>query len=84
MLAAMNQMNAMFRVRRAGARAWTLIMLAFLMLAQSELLAAAVKAAPQPGLKKAPQIWLGYLVMALLLAIVLAVSLMPSKRSHQD
>ena len=37
-----------------------------------------------PQLQKVPPVWLGYLVMALLLAVVLAVSLMPSKRSHQD
>ena len=41
--------------------------------------------APQaPILKKSPPVWLGFLVMALLLIIVMFVSLMPSKRSHQD
>ena len=40
--------------------------------------------APQPELKKAPPVWLGYLVMFLLLAVVMAISLMPSKRGHQD
>jgi len=47
-------------------------------------MALAQTAAPQPMLKRAPPIWLGLLVMVLLLAIVLAISLMPSKRSHQD
>ena len=28
--------------------------------------------------------WLGYIVMVILLALVLGVSLMPSKRGHQD
>ena len=34
--------------------------------------------------KDGQPIWLGFLVMFVLLAIVVAVSLMPSKRSHQD
>jgi len=41
-------------------------------------------APPAPILKKSPPVWLGFLVMALLLIIVMFVSLMPSKRSHQD
>lgn len=47
-------------------------------------IALAESPAPAPILKKAPPIWLGLLVMVLLLAIVLAISLMPSKRGHQD
>ena len=46
--------------------------------------AAAQSAAPPPALRRAPPVWLGLMIMALLLAMVLAVSLMPSKRSHQD
>lgn len=41
-------------------------------------------AAPQPSLRNAPPVWLGLLIMALLLAMVMAVSLLPSKRGHQD
>ena len=41
-------------------------------------------AAPQPNLLKAPAVWLGLLVMFVLLAMTITVSLMPSKRSHQD
>lgn len=44
----------------------------------------AQQAAPQPTLRKSPAPWLGLLVMFLLLAIVLGISLMPSKRGHQD
>ena len=44
----------------------------------------AQQAAPPPNLKQAPPVWLGFLVMFVLLAVVMAVSLMPSKRSHQD
>ncbi len=35
-------------------------------------------------LQRAPPVWLGYLVIFVLLVVVLAVSLMPSKRGHQD
>lgn len=47
-------------------------------------IAAAQSAAPAPNLRRAPPVWIGLLVMAVLLGMVLAVSLMPSKRSHQD
>jgi len=41
-------------------------------------------APPQPSLKTYPPVWIGYLVMAVLLGMVVAVSLLPSKRGHQD
>ena len=41
-------------------------------------------AAPAPALKRAPPVWVCYRLMAVLLGIVLAISLLPSKRSHQD
>ena len=37
-----------------------------------------------PNLSKTPAPWVGYVVMFLLLAAVVGVSLMPSKRGHQD
>ncbi|MCI0363556.1 MAG: hypothetical protein L0Y44_06865 [Phycisphaerales bacterium] len=46
--------------------------------------AMAQAAAPQPSLRNAPPVWLGLLIMGLLLAMVMAVSLLPSKRGHQD
>lgn len=39
---------------------------------------------PAPQLHRGPPIWLGYLVMFGLLTAVMLVSLMPSKRGHQD
>ncbi|MHC4079807.1 MAG: hypothetical protein ACYS15_06250 [Planctomycetota bacterium] len=39
---------------------------------------------PPPTLSRTPKPWLGFLVMFLLLVLVLGVSLMPSKRGHQD
>ena len=38
----------------------------------------------EPDLRRAPAPWVGFIVMFLLLALVLGVSLMPSKRGHQD
>ena len=41
-------------------------------------------AAPQPTLRKFPAAWIGMAFMFVMLAIVVIISLMPSKRSHQD
>ena len=62
------------------------------MLSQS-LLAAAAVLAPVAALAAPPQPsptqssaapWVGFMFMGVLLALVLGVSLMPSKRGHQD
>jgi FtsH-binding integral membrane protein len=39
---------------------------------------------PQPQLRRGPAPWVGFVVMFALLVLVMAVSLMPSKRGHQD
>ena len=39
---------------------------------------------PQPTLKRTMAPWLGYLVIVIMLAAVMGVSLIPSKRGHQD
>ncbi len=41
-------------------------------------------APPQPALSRSAPAWIGFFFMFVLLAIVLGVSLMPSKRGHQD
>jgi len=41
-------------------------------------------APPQPALQRVAPAWIGFLFIFLLVSVVLAVSLMPSKRSHQD
>lgn len=41
-------------------------------------------AAPQPTVRENYPVWFGYLLMAVLGGGVLVVSLLPSKRSHQD
>ena len=39
---------------------------------------------PTPSLRQSPPKWLGFLVMIVLVLPILFLSLMPSKRSHQD
>src|SRR5690606_22529189 len=41
-------------------------------------------AAPQPTVREGYPVWFGYLLMAVLGGGVIVVSLLPSKRSHQD
>ena len=41
-------------------------------------------APPQPTLNRYPQPWIGFMIIFVLLAMVIAVSLLPSKRGHQD
>ncbi len=45
---------------------------------------AQVTAPPQPTLNRSPAAWIGYMIMIVLLAMVIVVSLLPSKRGHQD
>lgn len=53
-------------------------------LAVSAFAAAQVEAPPAPGFVPTTNPVLGYLVGAVLFGIIVAISLMPSKRSHQD
>jgi hypothetical protein len=39
---------------------------------------------PKPDLRGGPPQWVGFVFIFLLLAAVMAVSLMPAKRGHQD
>ncbi len=54
----------------------------------SPAVAAVVSAAstvpPEPTLRKPPAAWVGFLLMFLFFGVVIAVSLMSSKRGHQD
>jgi hypothetical protein len=45
---------------------------------------ALAQAAPTPSVTRTPETWIGYAIVFGLFVIVVAVSLMPSKRSHQD
>ena len=42
------------------------------------------QSAPTPSVRNSPEPWIGLLAIFFLLAIVVAVSLLPSKRGHQD
>jgi len=41
-------------------------------------------APPQPNLTRYAPTWVGFFFMVVLLAVVVGVSLLPSKRGHQD
>ena len=66
-------------VRRSAA--WVIPTLVMLV---PTAVAFAQTAPPQPSLKRSPPVWIGYLVMFVLAVLVVAVSLLPSKRGHQD
>lgn len=72
-------------LKRMFRHASRLPMIAAILLAATATSAVVAQtAAPQPTLKNVPAAWVGYLLIAVLLIMVLGVSLMPSKRSHQD
>jgi drug/metabolite transporter (DMT)-like permease len=48
------------------------------------VIALAQDAPPQPSLRRSPAPWVGLLIIVVLAGIIIAVSLMPSKRGHQD
>lgn len=39
---------------------------------------------PEPNLRKSPAAWIGFILMFLFFGIVITISLMTSKRGHQD
>ena len=69
--------------RRSSALFWATVAIAVIHLAPAVAWAQST-APPTPGLRRTPAAWVGYLVIFVLLALVLAVSLIPSKRGHQD
>ncbi len=60
------------------------VMLVLSVLAWPALALAQPSAAPSAELQKEPKIWFGYLIIFVFFAAIIVVSLMPSKRSHQD
>lgn len=58
--------------------------LAAMALASAALAQSNPNAPRQPNLQNISPAWVGYAAMFMLVAAVLAVSLYPSKRSHQD
>ena len=41
-------------------------------------------APPEPSLRRPPATWVGYALMFVFLVIIISISLMSSKRGHQD
>lgn len=54
------------------------------LLALPAVVCAQVTAPPAPSLNRSPPAWIGYLLIMVLLGMVVGVSLLPSKRGHQD
>jgi FtsH-binding integral membrane protein len=75
-------MRYLRRVRLASLTA--LLMAAIPLLTPAIAAAQRVTPPTTPGLRNAPAPWVGFAIMFVLLIIVIAVSLMPSKRGHQD
>ena len=50
----------------------------------SSVVLATTTVPPEPTLRKPPAAWFGFLLMFLFFGIVIAISLMSSKRGHQD
>ena len=75
----LTRMNRLFRL---AVKATSALLIAAAVLAPAVVWAQ--EQVPQPTLRRSSPSWLGFLIMFLLLAMVMAVSLMPSKRGHQD
>lgn len=54
------------------------------LLSAASAMAAQTGVPPDPSLRKGPAAWMGFGMMFVLFGVVVAISLMPSKRGHQD
>ena len=62
-----------------------LVFAAMLLIAEIAVAMPAALAPPQPANNKnTPAVWVGILVMIIIVGVILTISLMPSRRSHQD
>lgn len=62
-----------------------LVCAAMLLIAEIAVAMPAAIAPPQPANNKnTPAVWVGILVMLIIVGVILTISLMPSRRSHQD
>jgi hypothetical protein len=50
----------------------------------SSVVSATTTIPPEPSLRKSPAAWIGFILMFLFFGIVITISLMTSKRGHQD
>lgn len=81
MLHSMLKLNRRVIVRIAGC---VHVLIPLIVLAATATQALAQTTPDAPSLNRTPPVWWGYAILFLLLVVVLAISLMPSKRSHQD
>jgi cytochrome b561 len=50
----------------------------------TSLVNGAITSPPEPSLRKTAAAWMGFMLMFLFFSIVVTISLMTSKRGHQD
>jgi hypothetical protein len=50
----------------------------------TSIVSAAMTSPPEPNLRKTPAAWMGFMLMFLFFGIMVTISLMTSKRGHQD
>ena len=74
----------MIEVSRWFRRSLPVMLVGAALLLAPEIAVAQDSAPPQPQVSKTAPVWLGYAAMFLTLALLVGVSLMPSKRAHQD
>ena len=75
-------LKTMQSLRRLSCRVGVAVMMAVAILAPA--IAFAQEGPPSPSLRRYPPAWVGFFVMFVLLAVIVTISLMPSKRGHQD
>lgn len=74
----------MMRIRTNQTRLCIVVMGWLLALAGLPAAALAQKAAPMPNLQSTPHPLIGYAIIAFFAVVIVAISLLPSKRGHQD
>jgi hypothetical protein len=85
MLKSMNAvLSRLVQALRHGATRFSMAVVLVCALVPASAWGQAATPAPQPNLKQFPAPWIGMAFMFLMTAVVVAISLMPSKRSHQD
>ena len=75
---------AHLRYPLAMQRLRTMLMMCLCLPVVTSLVSAASTAPPEPNLRKTPAAWVGFILMFLFFGIVIGISLMSSKRGHQD
>lgn len=77
-------MKRMIKASVRGLTARTLGMIGMGAVLAATSLASAAAAAPQPQLQRAASPLIGFALIFFMLVVVVSISLMPSKRGHQD